>query len=515
MNLQQIAQLFLSDPNNGAGTLKDIALESGKQAALGSASATAGLGGDFEGIGRLLNQGKQGYLDPERAMDTVLPTTDDVGESLGADIKSNSFMGGSFFGLDPTGPLGKMLGAALPLVMKLGKGKWADEITDALVDRNQIRKIVGDEGFDPRFDDRVREKKKMEDLTIEAGADAGALPITSIEDLAGRPFVTSMSDRLAAGEPITSIRGVKLNRPVGRHGGQDFMATERALKEGELWSSAETPVQDILKKADILEKQSGQPTIFAPWTMSPTGGDFSPSTGDMMLTFADANMDAATKAELNNSIKNFVTKGGWKAAEPEKINKRTGKITPAKERRRTGHNLQIQGFKGVEDPDMFEVWRNTPDSVRKELKNMMDKQYRNKGGLGIGEARIGISDWEQVNAKDTTLRNFGEIFPDTEMGESIHPAYPKVVRGEGKGQFKEEFGVFELLEDAVKQRNRTDARLESGEVMDILNPAATDVRALQMTSYGGRFTDKAIRAIKDKTANKVSAESFGQGSKNK
>lgn len=68
-------------------------------AAKASGSATVGLPGDIESIARLLAQMKSGYIGPE--VETTLPTTEDVGEMMNADIDADSFFAGSMFSLDP------------------------------------------------------------------------------------------------------------------------------------------------------------------------------------------------------------------------------------------------------------------------------------------------------------------------------------------------------------------------------------------------------------------------------
>ena len=77
-------------------------------------------------------------------------------------------------------------------------------------------------------------------------------------------------------------------------------------------------------------------------------------------------MTKATKKTLDKAMRSYRTKGS---------------VVKGK---RVNAGLKVDGWKGIDDPSSVEVWRNTPDPIRKELMNMMDVSFRDKGGLSIG-----------------------------------------------------------------------------------------------------------------------------------
>ena len=100
MNLQSIAQVLL-DQQGDDQPKQDI-----KNSVKGIASGSLGIGGDAQDLFGILNQMKSGYIAPELLQDTLLPTTDDVGQWMDADTDSNSFMGGSFLSPDVLSKVG-------------------------------------------------------------------------------------------------------------------------------------------------------------------------------------------------------------------------------------------------------------------------------------------------------------------------------------------------------------------------------------------------------------------------
>ena len=92
--------------------------------------------------------------------------------------------------------------------------------------------------FDPRFDNRMLEQEKLRSLTTTVeGQRTPAQQKVSLVDYEGRPFITSMSDRTAAGGELVNINDVSLNRPVGLLGGQDYMFNN----PGQVWASDQRP----------------------------------------------------------------------------------------------------------------------------------------------------------------------------------------------------------------------------------------------------------------------------------
>jgi len=334
--------------------------------------------------------------------------------------------------------------------------------------------------IDPRFDPRVRERERLAALT-PAVSERGTLddiPRIALSDLEGRQFITTMSDRTRAGGLLTGINDVEFDLPVNLQGGQDFMFEN----PGAVWASAPGVVGQIMREA----YRSKDNPIYLPYRMAPTGGDFSKMTGEAMISYASANMTQAQKRELNKAIKGYVTKG-------KMVKQQDG---PSK---RVGDGLSIEGWQGVDNPASIEAWRNTPDSVRKELMDMMDKQFRNKGGLGIGEARLAVADPYQVGLRDAGIQNVGLIFRDQPViKESGHPSYPFAVPGEGLGRLDDQpMSIFDLIPNA----RLGEAQRRVGDTVDPLNPSASDIRAVSMKPYSGRIDEATLRRLEDRGVN--------------
>ena len=177
-----------------------------------------------------------------------------------------------------------------------------------------------------------------------------------------------------------------------------------------------------------------------------------------------------------------------------KKNKETG------ESKRVGHGLSIKGWKGVDDPASIEAWRNTPDSVRKELMDkVFDKQFRDRGGLSIGEARLAVSDPTQVGARDAGVQSVGKIWTKEDaIKESGHPSYPHGVPGEGIGRLdQQDLTIFDLLPDA-----RLGAKqIRVGDKVDPLNPTPQQIRAITMKPYAGVIDEDILRKLEARGVN--------------
>ena len=324
--------------------------------------------------------------------------------------------------------------------------------------------------FDPRFDPRVKEQEKLRDttFTIEERGTQDA-PRIALADLEGRPFVTTMSDRTQAGGLLTGIDDVALDRPINLQGGQGFMFEN----PGMVWASAPGVVNQIMRTASEV----GDNPVYLPFRMAPTGGDFATMTGETMLSFASSNMNKTQKKALDKAIRDYESVGSMVKG------------------KRVGAGLKIKGWKGVDDPSSVEVWRNTPDTLRKELMNMMDVQFRDKGGLSIGQARLAVTEPGQADALDARIQNIGEIFTGKDViAESGHPSYPAGVPGQGLGRTDQQVGIFELL---------TDARFggQQKPVGDPQRPTAQEIRALQMKPYAGRITEDILRGLEARGVN--------------
>jgi hypothetical protein len=302
--------------------------------------------------------------------------------------------------------------------------------------------------FDPRYDPRVLEQARMQALTrdIQVNPNAKSGPAVSLADFEGRPFITSMADRTAAGGKLLGVENVQFNRPVEFLGGQDFMFNNPGL----VWSSGNAPAKALMKYADEVKSATGQNPIYLPYRMAPTGGDFAQFTGETMLAYADSAMGKTQKKQLDRSIKKF-----------------------------------IPDWAGVSDPTSVAQFRDAPDAKRKAIKAMMDRDFRNEGGLNIGSARLAVSDPAQLAAQEGGVQNVGEIFAGNALQRSTHPAYPGGVPGQGIGTLAEDHNIFELLPDVVKARGIPDPK----------NPRPADLRAMQMHPYAGVISNALLKRL--------------------
>jgi hypothetical protein len=302
--------------------------------------------------------------------------------------------------------------------------------------------------FDQRYDPRKLEQTKIADTTpVVENLNKTTPPTVSLANFEGRPFITSMSDRTAAGGDLLGVNDVMFKRPVHLHGGQDYMFNN----PNQVWASAQSAVKPIIENAQLLKEVTGQNPLYIPWRMSPSGGDFAHMTGESMIATAEAAMSRGDKKALNEAIKGF-----------------------------------IPNWKGVDSADSITQYRNAPKTVRDSIMQVMDRDFRNKGGLGIGQARLSVTDPRQINAPQGNIMNVGEIFADKPMiMKSGHPSYPRGVAGQGLGTLEKEHGILELLPNLVKERGITNP----------LAPADTDLRALMMKPYSGIITAKMLRDL--------------------
>jgi hypothetical protein len=309
-----------------------------------------------------------------------------------------------------------------------------------------FQRLSGD--FDPRYDPRVKEQERLRNLSLqvqERGTqDAPRIPLT---DLEGRGFVTTMSDRTRAGGLLTGINDTELSYPVNLQGGQGYMFEN----PGQVWASAPGVVNQIMREAGKVRSSTGQEPAYIPFRMAPTGGDFAKKTGETMIAYASASMNKKNKKSLDKSMEQF-----------------------------------IPDWLGVDNPDSIAQYRAMSDKKRKAIKQMLDRDFRDKGGLNIGEARLAVSDPSQINAKDAGVQNVGQIFTDrpTIIG-SGHPSYPYGVPGEGLGTLNRDIGIFDLLPDVVRERGIPDPSV----------PRQTDIRALQMKPYSGVIDETLLRDL--------------------
>ena len=315
--------------------------------------------------------------------------------------------------------------------------------------------------FDPRFDKRVLEQTKLNNIKpkIQSNNIQENIPKVKLTDFEGRPFITSMSDRTRADGVLTGINDINFNYPVNMLGGQGYPF----LFPNQQWASGELPVRQLKEVAEQIKKDTGQNPIHIPHIMSPTGGDFSHMTGETMIAYADAALPLKQKKKADKLIKSFI---------PE--------------------------WKGMSDPSSVQQYSAAPDKVRKEIQNQLDIQFRSIGGLGRGEARLAAADPKQLNAKDGGLLNVGEFFADSDIlfKPTQHRSYPYVLQGKGIGQLDTDKNIYELLD--IDKRIQLDKKGNpTGVILDVdkKNPTRPDLRALEMKPYYGILSEELLKKL--------------------
>lgn len=326
------------------------------------------------------------------------------------------------------------------------------------------------QGVDPRTfaagagensgDPRVGQMGILGGTTINIGDPRiGDVRQIDLADYEGYPFFTSMSDRAAAGDVILDINGVPVN--VSRRGGHNYMFDPES---GEfVWASDKDVIlkkkgdelsgTSFFKTATNLKNEYGKDPLIIPWTMAPTGIDFSTQIGETMLSYARNAMSRSDLVSLNKDV--------------EKI---------------------IPDWPGIDNPDWLSSFRNTTGNQRKAVANLLDKSYVNKGSITSGIARYANIDPDLRMVRDGQLVNAGIVdtsrYPMTD-NTLVHPTYNTGLYGEGIGRIGGDIQVFEMLPEASQLMG----------VVDPLNPSRNALRALEMKPYSGVITESALRAI--------------------
>ena len=327
---------------------------------------------------------------------------------------------------------------------------YVPNLMGSTINKNMIEGLKNTKigNFDPRFDPRKLEQEKIANTVINVEQlNKNPAPKVSLADYEGRPFITSMSDRTAAGGDLLGVNDVMYKRPVQLHGGQDYMFNN----PNQVWASAQNAVSPIIKNAEMLKEVTGQNPLYIPWRMAPTSNDFAHMTGESMIAYAEAAMGKSDKKLLNGAIKDL-----------------------------------IPSWHGIDSAESINQYRSAPKTVRDTIMQIMDRDFRDAGSLNIGQARLSVTDPRQIHAPEGGVMNVGEIYAGQPMiMKSGHPSYPRGVAGQGLGTLEKEHNIFELLPNVVKERG----------IDNPTAPAQTDLRALQMKPYAGIITAKMLRDL--------------------
>ncbi len=386
-------------------------------------------------------------------------------------------------------------GTQMNMAGKIGQaGAMIERSPELAPTQSTLRSILlpGDVGYDPRFSPRRQSKVNKVTGTNLTGPEKARLdqarftyegspietPEMSIVDLEGRPFMTTMSDRTAAGYTLSGIGDVQFDRPVVLRGGQDFMFDDPDL----VWASDPKVVEQMSAFAQELQRGSGQSPVFLPWRMAPSGGDYATMTTDVMYEYAHKNMDPKKAAEIDDLI-------------------RKGKTITKKDKDDKSYKVQVAApeWKGIKNPEAAAQIANLSGDQRKLIQGIMDIEGRDAGGLSLGEARLAVSDPTQYQAAGGGLQNVGLVDTLSGVTTSTHPTYRGGLYGEGMGRLKEDVQAYQLLPAAANYRMQPRFSEKTGKPIEVMtdprNPTANDLRALQMKPYGGVITEQIIRSV--------------------
>lgn len=346
-----------------------------------------------------------------------------------------------------------------------GGGRQGSAIAGGSALRETFR--IGDEGFDPRFDSRAKEQQRILDTELTYEGSPIVRPEVSIFDYEGKPFRITMADRTKAGSRLTGVEGVDYDLPVELQGGQDFMFANPAGREGQVWAQDRGATSAFLNSFMGLDgKPIADEVLMLPYRMAPSGGDFSTMTGEVMVTHARNAVSKKAKRKADKTIKEFY---------------------PA--------------WKGIDNPESIDQIREMTGDPRKSLLQVMDRDLRDEGGLGIGQARLAVSDRAQYNAPDFNLQNVGVANPygDSRFEVSGHRTYGQGLAGRPEGILREQdINVFELMPDLVSARG-----FDSVDSLLRADPAtlAKEQYTLRRGTRGGVITEEMLRDIEARRAN--------------
>ena len=360
--------------------------------------------------------------------------------------------------------------------------------------QSELRTIImpGDVEYDPRFSPRRQskvnkvtgtnltgpEKARLDQARFVYDGSPIATPEMSIVDLEGRPFMTTMSDRTAAGYALGGIGDVQFDRPIMLRGGQDFMFDDPSL----VWASDPKVVDQMSGFAQELASSTGQNPVFLPWRMAPSGGDYATMTTDVMFEYAHKNMDPKKATEIDDLI-------------------RKGKTITKKDKNDKSYKVQVAApeWKGIKNPESAAQIAELSGDQRKLIQGFMDIEGRDAGGISLGEARLAVSDPTQYNAAGGGMQNVGLVDALAGVTSSTHPTYRGGLYGEGMGRLKEDVQAYQLLPEAANYRMQPRFSEKTGKPIQVMTdpraPTSNDLRALQMKPYGGVITEQIIRSV--------------------
>lgn len=265
----------------------------------------------------------------------------------------------------------------------------------------------------------VGDVNRVNNLKVEYGSGPALLdnPIMKAEDVVDRSYVSGMSDTSrGALETLQSINGEEYKTLF--EGGQDFMRQQRNAERGILWANDKKAIPGIIgagRAAQKLSPNRGSP-LFLPYQMMGRSSDFATFSTDIMVPYAQRNMDAASKKALDKTIRDF-------------------KVDRIKKDGTTSVSFPMKDWVGIDHPEVMTYLKNG-GAKRKQVLYALEK-FKGDVGIGLSEVRAIIADPTQLNPRTGNLYNVGEFASDFGFGSSPHNTYNGSFYGKHLGQFGE------------------------------------------------------------------------------
>jgi hypothetical protein len=302
------------------------------------------------------------------------------------------------------------------------------------------------------------------DIQVEGGA---VVPHQQVDpqSLINRPYASNMADTSQGDNSvITSVDGVPVS--VNRRGGFDFMRQPKNVEEGRLWSSARTPVGNILsaaREATQLPGAQGSP-ILLPFSMTPgSSSDFADFSADLGVQHARGALSPRTMREIDRRI----VAG-------------TGSMD--------GDKAPIEDWIGLRNatPEYLQSLGGNRKSVIRALD-----EFRNDGALDTSTIRHAVSSREAVeNFTPAGLLRIGEI--DLERGAmdySNHTTYDTGLAGEYLGSLNP--GASILDDPNAMLRSGVNLRQKYGPITGSVLPSPQG-KAMRDSNVIGVLTEDVI-----------------------
>lgn len=306
--------------------------------------------------------------------------------------------------------------AGLGILAALGAipgGKGAKAATDVAENAasGNVKRAFKEFNFDASYKINPKQKGILDTTSAEYEyiRPQPEVPKLRIEDVVGRPFISTMFDRTAANKVVTGINGTKLDIPVRLDGGQNFMVTPTSPDL--IGANSPEAVSAILNTAEQLYKDTGKLPIFIPFRMGGEGSDFATMTGETMMSYLNSGIGSEGRKKANAVIEKY-----------------------------------IPDFAGVSSAKGYKQFQSITGDKRKEIQNELAKTLAGEGALNLNQTRAIVGDADQFNKRAFTLQNVAEFDPQfRRTSQTGHPSYPEGFFGTTMGKLEDEINVTELL----------------------------------------------------------------------